>query len=54
MNMTTQAEHQSAHYLTLDESNHVDKPFLDQLDGLGWEIIDFGTRQHKKMRAYDE
>jgi type I restriction enzyme R subunit len=24
----------------LDERNHVEKPLLDQLSGLGWEIID--------------
>jgi len=24
----------------LDERNHVEKPFLDELHGLGWEIID--------------
>jgi type I restriction enzyme R subunit len=33
-------------YLKLDERNHVEKPFLDQLDGLGWEIIDLGSKQH--------
>ena len=30
----------------LDERNHVEKPLLDQLSGLGWEIIDLtGERQ---------
>jgi type I restriction enzyme R subunit len=24
----------------LDERSHVEKPLLDQLSGLGWEIID--------------
>jgi type I site-specific restriction-modification system R (restriction) subunit len=33
-------------YLKLDERNHVEKPFLDQLDGLGWEIIDLDSKQH--------
>ena len=27
-------------HIRLDERNHVEKPFLDQLAGLGWEIID--------------
>ena len=31
--------------LRLDERNHVEKPFLDQLAGLGWEIIDLDNRQ---------
>ena len=26
--------------LRLDEHNHVEKPLLDQLSGLGWEVID--------------
>jgi type I restriction enzyme, R subunit len=33
-------------YLKLDERDHVEKPFLDQLDGLGWEIIDLDSKQH--------
>jgi type I restriction enzyme, R subunit len=33
-------------YLKLDERNHVEKPFLDQLAGLGWEIIELGSKQH--------
>ncbi|MCH9023583.1 MAG: type I restriction endonuclease subunit R, partial [Planctomycetes bacterium] len=30
----------------LDERNHVEKPLLDQLDGLDWEIIDLDNRQN--------
>lgn len=30
----------------LDERNHVEKPFLDQLHGLDWEIIDLDSKQH--------
>lgn len=26
--------------LRLDKRNHVERPLLDQLDGLGWEVID--------------
>ena len=29
----------------LDERNHVEKPLLEQLDGLGWEIIDLDNKQ---------
>jgi len=32
-------------YLKLDERNHVEKPLLDQLAGLGWEVIDLGQGQ---------
>ena len=32
--------------LRLDERNHVEKPLLDQLHGLGWEIKDFDSKQH--------
>ena len=31
--------------LRLAERNHVEKPFLDQLEGLGWSIIDLDTKQ---------
>ena len=29
----------------MDERNHVEKPFLDQLTGLGWKILDLDNRQ---------
>jgi type I restriction enzyme R subunit len=32
--------------IRLDERNHVEKPLLDQLDGLDWEIIDLDSKQH--------
>ena len=31
--------------LRLDERNHVEKPLLDQLAGLGWEIVDLDHKQ---------
>ena len=31
--------------LKLDERNHVEKPLLDQLAGLGWEIVDLDNKQ---------
>ena len=32
-------------HIKLDERNHVEKPLLDQLNGLGWEIIDLDNKQ---------
>lgn len=39
-------QNQTPQSLKLDERNHVEKPFLDQLHGLGWEIIDLDSKQH--------
>jgi type I restriction enzyme R subunit len=36
----------TAQNLKLDERNHVEKPLLDQLSGLGWGIIDLDAKQH--------
>jgi type I restriction enzyme, R subunit len=33
-------------HIKLDERNHVEKPLLDQLADLGWEIIDLDSKQH--------
>jgi len=33
-------------HIKLDERNHVEKPLLDQLAGLNWEIIDLDAKQH--------
>ena len=33
-------------HIKLDERNHVEKPLLDQLDGIGWDIIDLDKSQH--------
>ncbi len=43
--MNPDFHHQTAR-LRLDERNHVEKPFLDQLAGLSWEIIDLDNKQH--------
>jgi len=32
--------------IKIDERNHVEKPLLDQLAGLGWDIIDLDSKQH--------
>ena len=37
---------QNSNHINLDERNCVEKPLLDQLDGLDWEIIDLDNKQH--------
>ena len=32
-------------HIKLDERNHVEKPLLDQLDGLDLEILDLNNKQ---------
>jgi type I restriction enzyme, R subunit len=32
-------------HIKLDERNHVEKPLLDQLAGLGWEVLDLEMKQ---------
>ena len=32
--------------IMLDERNHVEKPLLEQLEDLGWEVIDLENKQH--------
>ncbi len=39
-------KNQIPQHLKLDERNHVEKPLLDQLTGLGWEILDLDNKQH--------
>jgi type I restriction enzyme R subunit len=41
LNFTSQTSN-----LRIDERNHVEKPMLDQLAGLKWEIIDLDNKQH--------
>lgn len=36
-------------HIRLDERNHVEKPLLDQLAGLGWEVIDLEMKQEPKQ-----
>ena len=38
-------KNKSPRHVKLDERNHVEKPLLDQLKGLGWEIIDLDNKQ---------
>ena len=39
-------EDRTPKHIKLDERNHVEKPMLDQIDVLGWEIIDLDSKQH--------
>ena len=41
-------------HLKLDERNHVEKPLLEQLDGLGWEIIDLTGKNQKPSDTFRE
>ena len=36
--------------LRIDEPNYVEKPLLDQLSGLGWEIVDLDNKQRARRR----
>ena len=47
--MTMQAQ-----ALRMDERNHVEKPLLEQLHGLGWEIIDLTDEKQKSGDTFRE
>ena len=38
--------------IKIDERNHVEKPLLTQLAGLGWEILDLEMRQQTPQQSY--
>ena len=40
------ASDKTAQEIRLDERNHVEKPFLDQLCSLGWQVLDCDSKQH--------
>jgi type I restriction enzyme R subunit len=40
-------------YIKIDERNHVEKPLLDQLAGLGWEVFDLDAKQSPKDSRRD-
>ncbi len=40
-------------HIKIDERNHVEKPLLDQLAGLGWEIIDLEMKQQPAQSFRD-
>ncbi|ABI69547.1 type I restriction endonuclease subunit R [Syntrophomonas wolfei] len=39
------SQYKTPEYIRIDERNSVEKPLLDQLAGLGWEIIDLDRQQ---------
>ena len=41
-------------HIKLDERNHVEKPLLEQLDSLGWEIIDLTDEKQKSGDTFRE
>ena len=41
-------------HIKLDERNHVEKPLLEQLHGLGWEIIDLTDENQKPSDTFRE
>ena len=41
-------------HIRLDERNHVEKPLLDQLTGLGWEVIDLTDKKQTPADTYRE
>ena len=41
-------------HIRLDERNHVEKPLLEQLKGLGWEIIDLTGKNQKPGDTFRE
>ena len=43
-----------ARSLRMDERNHVEKPLLEQLHGLGWEIIDLTDEKQKPGNTFRE
>jgi type I restriction enzyme R subunit len=38
-------QNKTPQHIKIDERNHVERPLLDQLDGLGWEILDLDHKQ---------
>ena len=45
---------QSREALRLDERNHAENPLLDQLAGLGWEVIDIMDMKQTPADTYRE
>ena len=41
-------------HIKLNERNHVEKPLLDQLAGLGWDIVDFTDRNQTPVDTHRE
>ena len=41
-------------HIKLDEREHVEKPLLDQLSGLGWEVIDLTDKKQTPAATHRE
>ena len=41
-------------HIKLDERYHVEKPLLDQLAGLGWEVIDLTEKKQMPAATHQE
>ena len=41
-------------HIKLDERNHVEKPLLDQLAGLGWDVIDLTDKKQTPADTHRE
>ena len=41
-------------HIKLDEREHVEKPLLDQLAGLGWEVIDLTDMKQTPAETHRE
>ncbi len=44
-------------HIKIDERHHVEKPLLDQLQALDWEVIDLEMKQEPKQsfrQSFDE
>ena len=41
---------QTSKHIKLDEKNHVEEPFLKQLEGLGWDVIRLEQKQNPQDR----
>ena len=48
------SKNKSPTHVKLDERNHVEKPLLEQLEGLGWDIIDFTNKKQHPADSHRE
>lgn len=47
-------QEKTSNHLRIDERNHVEKPLLEQLEGLGWDIIDLTDKKQKLDDTFRE
>lgn len=53
-NMTNLIDNKVTLAIKLAERNHVEKPLLDQLASLGWEILDLDSKQQSSKLSLKE